>query len=163
MHSSLYRASLWNFIILMRISNIWNILGPAYDLTICEVRNTSLVLLWKAPVYEGKSPITGYLVDYKEVDTEDWVTANEKPTSKRYLKVTFSLVLIQNWVLKISDSVQQRCVFKLWLLLTSSYKQTKQFSLVFKLPFGSLSCSRSLIYTRVIPMFSKFVQWMMLG
>ncbi|XP_074905359.1 myomesin-2 isoform X1 [Buteo buteo] len=62
--------------------------GPAYDLTICEVRNTSLVLLWKAPVYEGKSPITGYLVDYKEVDTEDWITANDKPTSKRYFKVT---------------------------------------------------------------------------
>ncbi|KFQ56145.1 M-protein, striated muscle, partial [Nestor notabilis] len=62
--------------------------GPAYDLNICEVRNTSLVLLWKAPVYEGKSPIAGYLVDYKEVDTEDWVTANEKPTPKRYFKVT---------------------------------------------------------------------------
>ncbi|NWZ44611.1 MPSF protein, partial [Brachypodius atriceps] len=62
--------------------------GPAYDLMICEVRKTSLVLLWKAPVYEGKSPITGYLVDYKEVDKEDWITANEKPTSKRYFKVT---------------------------------------------------------------------------
>uniref|UniRef100_A0A8C4U9N2 Myomesin 2 n=1 Tax=Falco tinnunculus TaxID=100819 RepID=A0A8C4U9N2_FALTI len=62
--------------------------GPAYGLTICEVRNSSLVLLWKAPVYEGKSPITGYLVDYKEVDAEDWITANEKPTSKRYYKVT---------------------------------------------------------------------------
>ncbi|XP_048155588.1 myomesin-2 isoform X1 [Corvus hawaiiensis] len=62
--------------------------GPAYGLMICEVRNTSVVLLWKAPVYEGKSPITGYLVDYKEVDAEDWITANEKPTSKRYLKVT---------------------------------------------------------------------------
>uniref|UniRef100_A0A8B9IK88 Myomesin 2 n=1 Tax=Anser cygnoides TaxID=8845 RepID=A0A8B9IK88_ANSCY len=62
--------------------------GPAYDLTVCEVRNTSLVLLWKAPVYEGKSPITGYLVDYKEVDKEDWITANEKPTAQRYFKVT---------------------------------------------------------------------------
>uniref|UniRef100_A0A8C3LCM3 Myomesin 2 n=1 Tax=Chrysolophus pictus TaxID=9089 RepID=A0A8C3LCM3_CHRPC len=62
--------------------------GPAYDLTVCEVRNTSLVLLWKAPVYEGKSPITGYLVDYKEVDAEDWITANEKPTSHHYFKVT---------------------------------------------------------------------------
>lgn len=71
------------------LSNIWNVLGPAYDLTVCEVRNTSLVLLWKAPVYEGKSPITGYLVDYKEVDTEDWITANEKPTSHRYFKVTY--------------------------------------------------------------------------
>lgn len=88
------QGSLQNFIILKWTSNIWNILGPAYGLTICEVRNTSLVLLWKAPVYEGKSPITGYLVDYKEVDTEDWITANEKPTSKRYFKVTLSLVSI---------------------------------------------------------------------
>lgn len=40
-------------------------------------------------MYEGKSPITGYLVDYKEVDTEDWITANEKPTSHRYFKVTY--------------------------------------------------------------------------
>lgn len=79
------------FIILKWNSNIWNILGPAYDLTVCEVRNTSLVLLWKAPVYEGKSPITGYLVDYKEVDKEDWITANEKPTAQRYFKVTFTL------------------------------------------------------------------------
>lgn len=94
MHFGLYRASLQNFVILKWTLNIWNILGPAYGLTICEVRNTSLVLLWKAPVYEGKSPITGYLVDYKEVDTEDWITANEKPTSKRYFKVTFSLVRI---------------------------------------------------------------------
>lgn len=93
-HFGLYGDSLKNFIILKWIFNIWNILGPAYDLTICEVRNTSLVLLWKAPVYEGKSPITGYFVDYKEVDAEDWITANEKPTSKRYLKVTFSLINI---------------------------------------------------------------------
>lgn len=47
-------------------------------------------------MYEGKSPITGYLVDYKEVDAEDWITANEKPTSKRYFKVTFSLLNVNS-------------------------------------------------------------------
>ncbi|XP_025062126.1 myomesin-2 isoform X2 [Alligator sinensis] len=61
--------------------------GPCYDLTVCEVRNTSLVLLWKAPVYTGSSSITGYFVDYKEVDVEEWSTANEKTTSHHYLKV----------------------------------------------------------------------------
>uniref|UniRef100_A0A7M4ETG5 Myomesin 2 n=1 Tax=Crocodylus porosus TaxID=8502 RepID=A0A7M4ETG5_CROPO len=62
--------------------------GPCYDLTVCEVRNTSLVLLWKAPVYTGSSSITGYFVDYKEVDVEEWSTANEKTTSHHYLKVS---------------------------------------------------------------------------
>ncbi|KAM5278521.1 myomesin-2 isoform 2-T2 [Hipposideros larvatus] len=62
--------------------------GPAYDLTFCEVRNTSLVLLWKAPVYSGSSPVSGYFVDYKEEGSEDWVTVNEAATADRYLKVS---------------------------------------------------------------------------
>ncbi|XP_036919270.1 myomesin-2 [Sturnira hondurensis] len=61
--------------------------GPAYDLTFCEVRDTSLVLLWKAPVYAGSGPVSGYFVDYKEEGSEEWATANEAATANRYLKV----------------------------------------------------------------------------
>uniref|UniRef100_A0A452SL41 Myomesin 2 n=1 Tax=Ursus americanus TaxID=9643 RepID=A0A452SL41_URSAM len=61
--------------------------GPAYDLTFCEVRDTSLVMLWKAPMYSGSSPITGYFVDYKEEDSGEWSTVNEAATANRYLKV----------------------------------------------------------------------------
>ncbi|XP_059941943.1 myomesin-2 [Mesoplodon densirostris] len=61
--------------------------GPAYDLTFCEVRDTSLVLLWKAPVYSGSSPVSGYFVDHKEEDSEEWITVNEATTAHRYLKV----------------------------------------------------------------------------
>lgn len=62
--------------------------GPAYDLTFCEVRDTSLVLLWKPPVYSGSSPVSGYFVDYKEEDSGEWLTVNEVTTPHRYLKVT---------------------------------------------------------------------------
>ncbi|XP_012879670.1 PREDICTED: myomesin-2 [Dipodomys ordii] len=61
--------------------------GPAYDLTFCEVRNTSLVMLWKAPVYAGSSPVSGYLVDFKEKDAGEWKTVTEAATPNRYLKV----------------------------------------------------------------------------
>ncbi|XP_029451613.1 myomesin-2 isoform X2 [Rhinatrema bivittatum] len=61
--------------------------GPSYDLTFCEVRKSSLVILWKAPVYIGKGPVTGYFVDYKGTDSEAWTTVNEKTTEKCYLKV----------------------------------------------------------------------------
>ncbi|XP_059240444.1 myomesin-2 [Mustela nigripes] len=60
--------------------------GPAYDLTFCEVRDTSLVLLWKPPVYSGSGPITGYFVDYKEEDAGEWSTVNQAATANRYLK-----------------------------------------------------------------------------
>lgn len=62
--------------------------GPAYDLTFCEVRDSSLVMLWKAPVYSGSSPVSGYLVDFKEEDSGEWKTTSEAPTPNRYLKVT---------------------------------------------------------------------------
>ncbi|XP_073531493.1 myomesin-2 isoform X2 [Phyllobates terribilis] len=61
--------------------------GPAYDLTFCEVRNTSLVILWKEPIYSGTSPVVGYFVEYKEVDAEEWTRVNETATASRYLKV----------------------------------------------------------------------------
>lgn len=51
------------------------------------MRDSSLVLLWKAPVYAGGSPVSGYLVDYQEGDSGEWVTANEAATANRYLKV----------------------------------------------------------------------------
>uniref|UniRef100_A0A8D2J898 Myomesin 2 n=1 Tax=Varanus komodoensis TaxID=61221 RepID=A0A8D2J898_VARKO len=62
--------------------------GPPFDLTFCEVRNTSLVILWKAPIYTGSGPVTGYFVDYKEEEGEAWITFNDKPTPHRYLKIT---------------------------------------------------------------------------
>ncbi|XP_045437610.1 myomesin-2-like, partial [Pipistrellus kuhlii] len=61
--------------------------GPTYDLTFCEVRDTSLVLLWKAPVYAGSGPVTGYFVDYREEGSEEWTPVSEAPTANRYLKV----------------------------------------------------------------------------
>ncbi|XP_072264523.1 myomesin-2 isoform X2 [Pyxicephalus adspersus] len=61
--------------------------GPAYDLTFCEVRNNSLVILWKEPIYSGNSPVAGYFVEYKEVDAEEWTRVNQTATATRYLKV----------------------------------------------------------------------------
>ncbi|XP_035012135.2 M-protein, striated muscle isoform X2 [Hippoglossus stenolepis] len=62
--------------------------GPAYDLSFCEVRGSSLVVEWQKPVYSGSGPITGYRVEYAKKGTSDWVTANEKSVNHRFLKVT---------------------------------------------------------------------------
>ncbi|TDH17154.1 hypothetical protein EPR50_G00005620 [Perca flavescens] len=62
--------------------------GPAYDLTFSEVRDNSLVVEWKKPVYAGSGPITGYHVEYAKKGTSDWTTANETALSHRFLKVT---------------------------------------------------------------------------
>ncbi|XP_074522002.1 myomesin-2 isoform X1 [Halichoeres trimaculatus] len=62
--------------------------GPAYDLTFCEVRDSSLVVEWKKPVYTGSGPITGYHVEYAKKGSSDWTTANETAVDHRFLKVT---------------------------------------------------------------------------
>ncbi|XP_038665115.1 myomesin-1 isoform X1 [Scyliorhinus canicula] len=63
--------------------------GPPHDIMYTEVRQNSLVLLWKAPVYTGRSEVTGYYADIREIDADDemWRSVNEKETSKRYIKV----------------------------------------------------------------------------
>ncbi|NXN96316.1 MYOM1 protein, partial [Rhinopomastus cyanomelas] len=63
--------------------------GPPHDVMCTEVRKDSLVLLWKEPVYTGRSPITGYYVDKKEKEAKEdqWRSVNEKPLQKKYLKI----------------------------------------------------------------------------
>uniref|UniRef100_A0A8C0H1R0 Myomesin 1 n=1 Tax=Chelonoidis abingdonii TaxID=106734 RepID=A0A8C0H1R0_CHEAB len=63
--------------------------GPPHDLLCTEVRKNSLVLLWKPPVYIGRSPVTGYYVDVKETEATDehWRSVNEKPIANKFLKV----------------------------------------------------------------------------
>uniref|UniRef100_A0A8C1PHJ6 Myomesin 1b n=1 Tax=Cyprinus carpio TaxID=7962 RepID=A0A8C1PHJ6_CYPCA len=63
--------------------------GPPHDLQVQEVRKDSLVLLWKAPVYQGRDPVNGYYIDIKEAeaDFEMWRGVNEKATNKTFMKV----------------------------------------------------------------------------
>ncbi|XP_060679595.1 myomesin-1 isoform X1 [Hemiscyllium ocellatum] len=63
--------------------------GPPHDVMYTEVRKNSLVLLWKAPIYSGRSEVTGYYADVREADADDekWRSVNEKEISKRHIKV----------------------------------------------------------------------------
>ncbi|KAM4688574.1 myomesin-1 [Discoglossus pictus] len=63
--------------------------GPPHEVTLTEVRSESLVLLWKSPVYTGRTPVTGFFVDIKEADAaeENWRSVNYDPTPNTYIKV----------------------------------------------------------------------------
>uniref|UniRef100_A0A3P9LA78 Myomesin 3 n=1 Tax=Oryzias latipes TaxID=8090 RepID=A0A3P9LA78_ORYLA len=62
--------------------------GCPYDLEIREVRNGSLVLLWATPLYEGRAPVTGYLLEISQGDqSEDWTSVNKKTISDTHYKV----------------------------------------------------------------------------
>uniref|UniRef100_A0AAR2L4X0 Myomesin 2a n=1 Tax=Pygocentrus nattereri TaxID=42514 RepID=A0AAR2L4X0_PYGNA len=53
--------------------------GPTYDLSFWEVRDHSLLLQWRAPVYSGASPVTGYFVEMAKKGSSDFVTVNAEP------------------------------------------------------------------------------------
>ncbi|XP_043099075.1 M-protein, striated muscle isoform X1 [Puntigrus tetrazona] len=63
--------------------------GPPHDLQVQEVRKDSVVLLWKAPVYQGRDPVNGYYIDIKEAEAafEMWRGVNEKATDKTFMKI----------------------------------------------------------------------------
>ncbi|XP_058256921.1 M-protein, striated muscle isoform X4 [Hemibagrus wyckioides] len=62
--------------------------GPAYDISFWEVRDDSLLVQWKAPVYLGTSPITGYFLEMAKKGSSDFVAVNAEAVNRCYLKVT---------------------------------------------------------------------------
>ncbi|XP_064180515.1 myomesin-2 isoform X3 [Anguilla rostrata] len=62
--------------------------GPPHDLSFLEVRNNSLLIQWKAPVYSGESAVTGYFVDVSKKAHSEWTTVNEAAVKHHYLKVS---------------------------------------------------------------------------
>ncbi|XP_012730505.2 myomesin-3 [Fundulus heteroclitus] len=63
--------------------------GCPYDLEFREVRDGSLVLLWAAPLYEGQSPVTGYVLEISQGNQSDnWTILTAKPISETHYKVT---------------------------------------------------------------------------
>uniref|UniRef100_A0A3Q3EVU2 Myomesin 3 n=1 Tax=Labrus bergylta TaxID=56723 RepID=A0A3Q3EVU2_9LABR len=82
----------------------WTMPEPAcpYDVEVREVRNDSLVLLWAAPLYEGRSPVTGYLLEMSQGDqSDDWTAVTEKPISDTHYKVS-GLQAGQTYRLRVS-------------------------------------------------------------
>uniref|UniRef100_A0A670YGL1 Myomesin-1 n=1 Tax=Pseudonaja textilis TaxID=8673 RepID=A0A670YGL1_PSETE len=63
--------------------------GPPHDLSCNEIRKNSIVLLWKPPIYVGRSPVIGYYVDVKPTKESDncWKSVNAKPITNKFLKV----------------------------------------------------------------------------
>ncbi|XP_042590492.1 M-protein, striated muscle-like isoform X4 [Cyprinus carpio] len=61
--------------------------GPAYDISFWEVRDTSVLVQWKPPVYSGDCPITGFLVDMAKKGSSDFAAVNAEPIGHCYLKV----------------------------------------------------------------------------
>uniref|UniRef100_A0A3B3YBI2 Myomesin 1a (skelemin) n=1 Tax=Poecilia mexicana TaxID=48701 RepID=A0A3B3YBI2_9TELE len=64
--------------------------GPPVGLHVMEVRDTSVVVLWEPPVFDGRSPVNGYYLDIKEASAgeEGWKAVHEKTNKGKFMKVT---------------------------------------------------------------------------
>ncbi|KAM6948649.1 myomesin 1a (skelemin) [Aplochiton taeniatus] len=66
----------------------WTITVPGVPvgLYVLEVRDSSLVVLWEKPTFDGRSPVNGFYLDLKE-EGKNWKGINEKATTLKYMKV----------------------------------------------------------------------------
>ncbi|XP_057712473.1 myomesin 1a (skelemin) isoform X2 [Corythoichthys intestinalis] len=64
--------------------------GPPVGLHVLEVRDSSMVVLWEPPSFDGRSPVNGYYLDVKEasVGEEGWTAVHEKTNKSRFMKVS---------------------------------------------------------------------------
>ncbi|OCT56428.1 myomesin-3 [Xenopus laevis] len=62
--------------------------GPPYDVSCTEVRNSSLMLQWEAPIYTGIGPVTGYIIEIREHGSGlDWKRINENLVSDTHMRI----------------------------------------------------------------------------
>ncbi|XP_045906902.1 myomesin 1a (skelemin) isoform X2 [Micropterus dolomieu] len=59
-------------------------------LHVLEIRDTSVVVLWEPPAFNGRTPVNGYYLDVKEASAGEkgWKAAHEKANKMKYMKVT---------------------------------------------------------------------------
>ncbi|XP_016277574.2 myomesin-3 [Monodelphis domestica] len=62
--------------------------GPPYDVRASEVRASSLMLYWEAPLYQGAGLITGYRVSVQEEGSETWKPLVSDLVSATHLRVS---------------------------------------------------------------------------
>ncbi|XP_044077038.1 myomesin 1a (skelemin) isoform X2 [Siniperca chuatsi] len=64
--------------------------GAPVGLHVLEVRDTSVVVLWEPPAFNGRTPVNGYYLDVKVASAgeEGWKAAHEKANKMKYMKVT---------------------------------------------------------------------------
>lgn len=63
--------------------------GVPVGLHVLEVRDTSVVVLWEPPAFDGRTPVNGYYLDVKEASAGEkgWKAVHEKANKMKYLKV----------------------------------------------------------------------------
>lgn len=64
--------------------------GAPVGLHVLEVRDTSVVVLWEPPVFDGRTPVNGYYIDVKEASAggDGWKAVHEKVNKVKYMKVS---------------------------------------------------------------------------
>lgn len=62
--------------------------GPCDAPVITNVTKEKMTVSWKEPSDDGKSPITGFMVEKKETKDMNWTKLNRKPLMERTLEVT---------------------------------------------------------------------------
>lgn len=84
--------------------------GPPVGLHVLEVRDTSAVVLWERPAFDGRTPVNGYYLDIKEASAGEkgWKAAHEKANKTKYMKVRMTNGLFYWIFLKCSYLPSER-------------------------------------------------------
>lgn len=62
--------------------------SPPLNLKVKEVSKESVDLIWESPESDGGAPITGYIVDRRDVSKTSFISAGKSDSNTCYLKVS---------------------------------------------------------------------------
>lgn len=95
--------------------------GAPVGLYVLEVRDTSVVVQWEPPLFDGRSPVNGYYLDIKEASAGEkgWKAVHEKANKGKYMKVSMNRRLLRMlfmhsfcWQSRLSqNNMHSVCIF----------------------------------------------------
>lgn len=76
----------------LKLPDSYSVQGAPVGLHVLEVRDSSVMVLWEPPAFDGRTPVNGYYVDIKEAaaGVERWRAVHEKANKTKYMKVRTS-------------------------------------------------------------------------
>lgn len=106
--------------------------GPPAKIRISDTTKSSITLAWSKPVYDGGSAVTGYVVEMRQGEEEEWtivstkeevrtteyVVSNLKPGVNYYFQVSAVNCAGQGEPIVMTEPAQAKDILGMYLLVS---------------------------------------------
>ena len=75
--------------------------SPPVELHVTDASRHHIAIVWKPPVKNGGSPITGYHIELSEAGTDKWMRVNSRPVKELKYRAEEGIIPEKQYVVRV--------------------------------------------------------------